>query len=107
MKKITKLTSKHLENNKAVYSMVKSRGWKMFKDKVNFDLQDFTSVMNVDVTDPQAMLMDIKLRKNLVSYIKELIESFEGQAKQFEQNEYGVNEPEDDEMMPINHITYS
>jgi hypothetical protein len=101
-----KKKSVHLENNKAVYNLVKSKGWGIFKNKVNLDLQDFTSVMNVDVADPQAMLMDIKLRKNIVTYIKELIESFEGQAKQFEQNEYTVVEPEDDEMMPVNHITY-
>jgi len=103
---IMKKKSKHFEKNKAIHTLVKSKGWAIFKEKVAIDLQDFTSVMNVDITDPQTMLMDVKLRKNIVSYIKELISEFEGQAVQFEQNEFNVNEPEDDEMTPVRHVVY-
>jgi hypothetical protein len=90
--------------NKSIYKLVKSNGWKLFKEQVDQDILDFQSVMNVDVTKPEEIILDIKVRKNLVDYVSKLIAKFEGQAKQFEENELKEKDQEQDDLRAISHI---
>jgi hypothetical protein len=98
------MNKKLFDKNKSIYKLVKSNGWKLFKEQVDQDILDFQSVMNVDISKPEEVILDIKVRKNLVDYISKLIGKFEGQAKQFEENELKENDHELDDLRAISHI---
>lgn len=98
------MNKKLFNKNKSIYNLVKSSGWKLFKEQVDQDILDFQSVMNVDLSSPEDVILDIKVRKNLVDYVTKLIVKFEGQAKQFRENELSEKNPFEDDLRAISHL---
>lgn len=78
---------KYLNENKAVYRFVKSRGWVIAKNKLMEKIDDLQSIMNVDGKTPEEVVMDIKVRKLVCNELLDWVRSLEGQAQQFENNE--------------------
>jgi len=98
------MNKKLFNKNKDIYTLVKSRGWKAFKEQVDQDILDFQSVMNVDLSSPDDVILDIKVRKNIVDYIVKLITKFEGQAAQFKANELTGPDKQEDDLRAISHL---
>ena len=84
--KINPEEKKYIQENKSVYRFVKSRGWKICKDKLMKQIEDLQSVMNVDGKSAEEVFIDIKVRKLVVEELVGWLNSIENQATQFEGN---------------------
>lgn len=93
--KIDKEQKKYLEENRAVYQFVKSKGWKICKGKLMERIDDLQSIMNVDGKTAEEVLLDVKTRKLIVQELLDWVKSIDGQAEQYEGNLDSLDETED------------
>lgn len=84
----------HKKKNKAIYDFVSSDGWKYVKGQMLDTISDLQSIMNIESIDPEAVSREIQVRKNVIDILKEWLESIEGQANQYELNEFSLDESE-------------
>lgn len=75
-----------VERGKALQDLVKSDGWQEVKTKIMDKIMELQSIMNLDSTDADQMVIDAKARVMSISCLKEWLEEVEGDAEQFENN---------------------
>lgn len=89
-----KAQQEHLKKNKEVYEFVTSDGWKYVKSEIVKNIEDLQSIMNIDGDTPEAVVLDIKVRKNVMAILLEWLRDVEGMTAQYESNEFSSDETE-------------
>jgi hypothetical protein len=84
----------HQKRNKAVWEFVDSDGWKYVKDDLIKKINDLQSLMNVEGETPEQVMLDIKVRKNVIAILLEWIKDVEGQVDQHIGNNFSPDESE-------------
>lgn len=86
MTKLDKDTVAVLSEGEIIKNLVEGDGWKMVKEKLVNKMLDLQSVLNLDPTDANELVIDIKARKTAIEILKEWLAEVEGQLDQYETN---------------------
>lgn len=88
-----------MNREQKLVDLVKSEGWAEAKQMLIERMMDIQSVMNVEGKNEKEVFEDIKLRKNLISEMKDWIADIEGTVSQYEGNKAPVIEEEPDHIV--------
>lgn len=70
------------KNQKALSDLIQSDGWKIVRQKFIDKIMDIQSVLNVDVTSVDKVIVDIKARTTVVEILSSMIKEIEGSVVQ-------------------------
>jgi len=87
-----KETQQTLLDGQRIEDFVKSPAWGLIKMKLTNKIMDLQSIMNVDPTNPEQAILDLKARMMCVSTLLEWLREVEGAAEQHSTNQTIINE---------------
>lgn len=88
-----------MSREKHLSELVKSSGWAEAKAMLIERMMDIQSVMNVEGKTEKEVFEDIKLRKNIITEMKDWIADIEGTVTQYEGNQAPVITEEPDHII--------
>lgn len=83
-----KAQAEHLKKNKHLYELIQSDGWKLVRARLVDKIADLQSISNVEGITPEDVFLDIKVRINVADILLEWLKETEGEASQYESNEF-------------------
>ena len=81
-----------LEKNKKVYEFVNSEYWPILTGMVFEEVNDLQSIMNLDAKEAEEVVLELRVRKNVIESLMSFIQKIEGESTQYEQNELSGGE---------------
>lgn len=88
--------SRLFREGEMLQGFVHSEGWKWAKDRLTEKLMDLQSIMNMDDSSPENVILDLKARRMAVELLMSWLRQLEGRADQHQGNK-GLSHREEDE----------
>lgn len=84
------------QRNKELLNMVRSKGWELTRKKLFDRINDLQSVLNLSETDPEKLVIEVKVRGLVVKELVDWLKEVEGEVLQHKDNEFSPSEMFDD-----------
>lgn len=92
-------TQKVLTEGEQIRNLTREGGWGLAKQRLTNKLLDLQSINNIDTTKTDDVILDIKVRKNVVAIVLEWVKEIEGIAAQHDGNQ--LNKTDADHVVRI------